>query len=256
MQNIIESYNVDEAFMYEKTYLFIKGFAVGRHLNNTLKMLPIARKIHNGQYRKGFVTINGEKRQLPYVLHVLKVCSTLISLDLPMSDYELDILLTVALGHDLIEDGNFPNDGAELMNVYGFSEEIYKIIKLLSKRPGASEEELNIYFNEIKKNKYALLVKMSDRSHNVEDLYNMKVEKLHKYVEETRRWIYPLSSYAKANYPELSNGVTVLKAKIMSLTEATEAIVEMYNEKLDEKQQEIDTLKEQIKSLETQISNR
>ena len=52
MQNIIESYNVDEAFMYEKTYLFIKGFAVGRHLNNTLKMLPIARKIHNGQYLK------------------------------------------------------------------------------------------------------------------------------------------------------------------------------------------------------------
>ena len=33
MQNIIESYNVDEAFMYEKTYLFIKGFAVGRHVN-------------------------------------------------------------------------------------------------------------------------------------------------------------------------------------------------------------------------------
>lgn len=113
-----------------------------------------------------------------------------------------------------------------------------------------------LHFNEIKKNKYALLVKMSDRSHNVEDLYNMKVEKLHKYVEETRRWIYPLSSYAKANYPELSNGVTVLKAKIMSLTEATEAIVEMYNEKLDEKQQEIDMLKEQIKSLETQTKNR
>ena len=139
-------------------------------------MLPIARKIHNGQYRKGVVVINDGEHRLPYVLHVLKVCSTLISLDLPMSDYELDILLTVALGHDLIEDGNFPNDGAELMNVYGFSEEIYKIIKLLSKRSGASEEELNIYFNEIKKNKYALLVKMSDRSHNVEDLYNMKVE--------------------------------------------------------------------------------
>lgn len=42
----------------------------------------------------------------------------------------------------------------------------------------------------------------------------------------------------------------------MSLTEATEAIVEMYNEKLDEKQQEIDMLKEQIKSLETQTKNR
>lgn len=251
MQDIIESYNVDEAFMYEKTYLFIKGFAVGRHLNNTLRMLPIARNMHNGQYRKGIVIINGEERQLPYVLHVLKVCSTLISLDLPMSDQELDILLTIALGHDLIEDGKFYNDGAELMTTYGFPEIVYKTIKLLSKRSGASEEELNIYFNEIKKNKYALLVKMSDRSHNVEDLYNMKVEKLHKYVDETRRWIYPLSSYAKANYPELSNGVTVLKAKIMSLTEATEAIVEMYDEKLAEKDREIGTLKAKLESLES-----
>lgn len=251
MQNIIESYNVDEAFMYEKTYLFIKGFAVGRHLNNTLRMLPIARNMHNGQYRKGVVIINGEERQLPYVLHVLKVCSTLISLDLPMSDQELDILLTIALGHDLIEDGNFANDGAELVTTYGFPEIVYKTIKLLSKRSGASEEELNIYFNEIKKNKYALLVKMSDRSHNVEDLYNMKVEKLHKYVDETRRWIYPLSSYAKANYPELSNGVTVLKAKIMSLTEATEAIVDMYDEKLAEKNSEINALKEKLLELKS-----
>ena len=252
MQDIIESYNVDEAFMYEKTYLFIKGFAVGRHLNNTLRMLPIARNMHNGQYRKGIVIINGEERQLPYVLHVLKVCSTLISLDLPMSDQELDILLTIALGHDLIEDGKFCNDGAELMTTYGFPEIVYKTIKLLSKRSGASEEELNIYFNEIKKNKYALLVKMSDRSHNVEDLYNMKVEKLHKYVDETRRWIYPLSSYAKANYPELSNGVTVLKAKIMSLIEATEAIVEMYDEKLAEKDCEINDLKTKLAALESQ----
>lgn len=80
----------------------------------------------------------------------------------------------------------------------------------------------------------------------------MKVEKLHKYVDETRRWIYPLSSYAKANYPELSNGVTVLKAKIMSLTEATEAIVEMYDEKLAEKDCEINDLKTKLAVLESQ----
>lgn len=80
----------------------------------------------------------------------------------------------------------------------------------------------------------------------------MKVEKLHKYVDETRKWIYPLSSYAKANYPELSNGVTVLKAKIMSLTEATEAIVEMYDEKLAEKDCEINDLKAKLTALKSQ----
>lgn len=39
----------------------------------------------------------------------------------------------------------------------------------------------------------------------------MKVEKFHKYVKETRTYIYPMASYMKENYPELSNGVTILK---------------------------------------------
>lgn len=249
---IIESYNVDEEFLYSKTYLFIKGFAIGRNLKYTLKALPFARKIHNGQYRKGIVKVNGKEYRLPYVLHVLKVASTLISLSLPLDNEELDLLICIALLHDSIEDaqdGFFKNGGYELVSDYGFPKEVYQTVKLLSKRSGATEEELNTYFNEIKKDKFALLVKMADRSHNVEDLYNMKVEKLHKYVEETRRWIYPLSSYAKANYPELSNGVTILKTKIVSLTEATETIVSMYREELKKKDEEIAKLREELSQL-------
>ena len=247
---IIDDYNVDEEFMYNTTYLFIKGFALGRNLTYTLKALPFVRKVHNGQYRKGTIAgKDGKEYQVPYVLHVLKVCSTLISLELPLTNDELDMLCLVALCHDVLEDapeGFFANTDHEFVTTYGFPEEAYQTIRLLSKRSGATIEELNLYFNEIKKNKIALLVKMADRSHNVEDLYNMKIEKLHKYVDETRRWIYPLSSYAKANYPEISNGVTILKSKIMSLTEATETIVTLYDEKLKEKDKEIERLKEEL----------
>lgn len=262
LKPIIESYNVDEEFLYNKTYLFIKGYAIGRNLNYTLKALPLARKVHDGQYRHGIVkvkTLEGNviEQRLPYLLHVLKVASTLISLSLPLSNEELDILIVSALLHDTIEDapeGFFKNDGYELVTEYGFPKEVYEIIKLLSKRSGATEEELNEYFNEIKKNKFALLVKMADRSHNVEDLYTMKIEKLHKYVVETRRWIYPLSSYCKANYPELSNGVTILKAKIVSLTEATETIVDMYEDVISAKDKEIEDLKKQITTSKTKNS--
>lgn len=257
---IIESYNTDEEFLYSKTYLFIKGFAIGRNLKYTLKALPFARKIHNGQYRKGIVTIDGKEYKLPYVLHVLKVASTLISLSLPLDNDELDMLICVALLHDSIEDaedGFFKNDGHELVSDYGFPEEVYQTIRLLSKRSGATEPELNTYFNEIKKDKIALLVKMADRSHNVEDLYNMvdvagnkNLARLEKYVKETRTWIYPLSSYAKANYPEISNGVTILKAKIVSLTEATETIVELYEDELKKKDEEIASLKKQLEELQ------
>ncbi len=243
-QKIIESYNVDEAFLYDKTYLFIKGYASALNLTQTLKALPLARRFHNNQYRKGEIELNGIKYRLPYVLHVLKVCSTLISLNLPLTNTELDNLFAAALLHDSIEDAEqyFPNGGKELMTIYGFSYEIYEAVYLVSKKSGYTEEQLNDYFDTLKKNRYAILIKLADRSHNVEDLYNMKIEKLHKYVNETRTWIYPLAAYGKANYPECSNGFTILKAKIVSLTEATETIVEMYEKVIAEKDKEIDNL--------------
>jgi GTP pyrophosphokinase len=244
MKPIIESYNLADEPLYIKSYLFIKGFATGRRLPNTLKALPLARKFHNGQYRKGTVIVDGKKVQLPYVLHVLKVCSTLISLDLLLDSKDLDILCSIALLHDCLEDAEeyFPNGGSELMTEYGMPKEVFEGVKLVSKRSGASQEELSDYFNNIKLNKLALLVKLADRSHNVEDLYNMKPEKLHKYVKETRDFIYPLCSYGKQNYPELSNGFTILKSKIVSLTELTETIVEMYEAKIKEKDAEIEKI--------------
>lgn len=250
MQPIIECYSIDEEILYQKPFLFIKGFATGKNLQHTLKALPLARKVHNGQYRKGLVEFNGQMVQLPYILHCLKVCSTLISLELPLSHEEEDILLSCALLHDCIEDCEeyFPKGGIELVTDYGFPQEVYETIKLLSKHSGATEYELNVYFNNIKKNKFALLVKMADRSHNVEDLYNMK--SLHKYVKETRDYIYLLSTYAKANYPELSSGVTILKSKIVSLTELTETLVHRHEEIISEKDKEIAELKEKLKNYE------
>lgn len=248
MKPIIESYNEEEEWLYNKPYLFIKGYATGRNFANTLKALPLARKIHDGQYRKGTMIINGQEVRLPYIVHVLKVCSTLMSLNLPLSDYELDILYATAICHDMIEDRpDIFINGTELVTKYFLDENIYNNVKLLSKKSGLDEYDLNEYFNAIKYSKLALLVKLADRSHNVETLSSMKIEKLHKYVEETRKWIYPLCSYGKQNYPELSNGFTILKAKIVSLTEETEVLVEMFSEKLKEKDKEIQELKRQIK---------
>lgn len=252
LKPIVESYNVEEEFLYNKPYLFIKGFATGKNLPYTLKALPLARRIHNGQYRKGLVKIDGVDYKLPYVLHVLKVTSTLISLNLNLTTQELDILLTASLLHDAIED-YFKQDGKELITQYSFPKEVYEIVKLISKESGATEYELNVYFNTLKTNKFALLIKLADRSHNVEDLYNMKIEKLHKYVKETRDYIYPLSAYAKANYPELTNGVTILKAKIVSLTELTETLVDMYTKEISKKDKEIEELKKQIEELKKGI---
>ena len=51
MKPIIESYNTEEEYLYIKPYIYIKGYADARNFNQTLKALPLARKVHDGQYR-------------------------------------------------------------------------------------------------------------------------------------------------------------------------------------------------------------
>lgn len=268
---MVESYDTNKEYLYNKPYLFIKGFAEGRNFRYTLKALPLARRMHDGQFRKGLQEIeivnhivedDGVVKdvptrvqvQLPYVLHCLKVCSTLISLNIPMSDEELDILYACALLHDTLEDAEeyFPKNGEEYVTEYNFPPIVRDTIRLLSKHTGSDKYELNAYFNAIKKNKFALLIKMADRSHNVEDLYNMK--NIPKYIDETRTYFLThnnsIVAYGKQNYPELSNALTVLKSKILSLTETTEFMLAKQNAIIEEKDSEIEKLKKRIEELE------
>lgn len=261
--NIIESFNKDEEFMYVKPYLFIKGYATGLGLTATLKALPLARQLHNGQYRRDKKIINGKEYQTPYVLHILKVCSTLISVvgeklsDTPEHRAELDILLASALLHDVLEDcaEEFPLGGQELISVYGLPKEVFIAVSLVTKESGLTEDQLLDYFNKLKKNKYSILVKLADRSHNVEDLYNMKLEKLHKYIKETRDFVYPLASYGKQHYPEFSNAFTILDSKIVSLTEEAETIVSLFEKELADRDKKINRMWKIIKKMRNIISN-
>ena len=263
--NIVDLYDEDEEQLYEKSYLFLKGMAVGCHYNNVLKALPLAKKFHYGQYRKGTIVKNGKEVRLPYLVHTIEVCSILASLNIPMTNEELDILYASALLHDCLEDAEafFPKGGIELVQDYGMPQQVLDIVTLLTKYSGADEYELNAYFNNIKYNKYALLIKLADRSHNVEDLYNMKLPRIHKYIAETQDYILPLIKYAKQSYPELSNVVVVLKDKIKSLTRQAQIFADMLEqtqdrcEKLEQQkvqmQEVINTLKEKSEQLERQV---
>ena len=217
----------EEDLVFIKTFYYIKGFATARNYLNTLRALPLVRRIHEGQYRKGMIYVNGQERKIPYITHVLRVCASLMALDLPLTDEEHDTLYAAALLHDVLEDRPelFPDNGEELVTKYNITRETLEIIRMVSKRSGATEPELEVYFDTIRRNKLALLLKVGDRSDNVETLVVMKDQKLQKYIDETRKHIYPMLSYGKETYPELSNALTILKSKIVALTEATEALM-------------------------------
>ncbi len=198
---------------YMKSYMFIKGFAVGRELRQTMIALSLARKFHDGQYRKDGT---------PYISHPLKVCSTLISYGV-----ENDITLAASLLHDVLEDckDKLPLSGRELVTEYHLSQEILDIIQLLTKESGMNDRELNVYFKKIEGQPQAALIKLSDRLHNSSTLYTFTFPKMRKYIRETSMFLIPMASYCKKYYPEYANAFGILKSNIESMNHSMDVML-------------------------------
>lgn len=234
---MMDTFNQEDVPKYIKSYMFIKGYAIAKNLNQTIIALTIARRMHDGQYRKG-----GD----PYLCHPLKVCSTLINYGI-----DDDATLSAALLHDVLEDcqEKLPLSGKELVSEYGVSQEVFDIISLLTKESGLSERELSIYFNNIKKNPKALLIKLSDRLHNSCTLWTFSYEKLRKYLNETSLFLIPMASYGKNYYPQYTNAFSILKTSIWALNTSIEVMLNIADERIAEMKAELDNANSEIERL-------
>ena len=209
-----DDYCEQDTIHYIKPYMFIKGYAMGKELSQTMLALPVARKLHDGQYRK-----SGE----PYFTHPLKVCSTLISYGI-----DDDVTLASAILHDVLEDcgDQLTEGGKSLIQEYGIAPEVVETISLLSKRSGLNDQELAAYFQKIEKNPRAALIKLTDRLHNSGSLYTFTDAKMAKYLRETKLFLIPMASYCKKYYPQYSNAFSILKTNITALNSSMEAMLE------------------------------
>ena len=241
---MFDEFNQDDAVVYNKSYMFIKGFVVGKgnNLPNTLCALALARRLHDGQYRKDGV---------PYIYHPLKVCTTLINFGI-----DDDITLAAALLHDVLEDcqDKLPLKGRELIAEYHLDPEVLKIVNLLSKDSGLDDYELSVYFENIKQNPKALLIKLSDRLHNSSSLYAFTPEKMQKYIKETEMFLIPMAKYGKAYYPQYMNAFAMLKNQIYSLNHSMKVISENYEKHYEELEQKIKEQEVEILKLEEALN--
>ena len=213
-----DSFDEEESCLYIKSYMFIKGYAIAKDLKQTEVALALARRLHAGQYRKDGA---------PYIQHPLKVCTTLISYGV-----EDDATLAGALLHDILEDcqDKLPLNGRELMTEYKISKEVFEIVTILTKESGLDQHELSLYFDRIKSNPKAALIKLSDRLHNSSTLYTYKPERMRKYIQETYTFLLPMASYCKAFYPDYANAFAILKSNIYSLNHSMDIMMSRFEE--------------------------
>lgn len=225
------AYDQDEFWMLQSPYEYIEFYAYRQGLYNTALALPLARGLHNGTHRKFTVLRDGVAYRQPYLIHCLLVCRMLLDLHSPLPREEEDILLAAALCHDMIEDIPFEQGGQELTTRFGLDPRVYQTVKLVSKRKDFTPAEEQAHFDAIAANPLSLLVKLSDRSHNVEDLYNRPAWKVHEYIGETEKYFMPMCEYGLAHYPTLSKSIEILQDKIISLTRASRILVDRCEER-------------------------
>ncbi|MBQ0001380.1 MAG: HD domain-containing protein [Clostridiales bacterium] len=238
-------YNESDFWIIQPMYEYLEYYAVENELVNMAVALPLARGLHNGTYRKSSIVRDGAVFRLPYVYHCLSVCRMLADMLVPISKEDEDILLASALCHDMIEDVKFENHGLELTDKYHLDPRVYNTVKLVSKRKDFTEEEERAHFHGIESDPLALMVKLSDRGNNVEDMYNMSAWKVHEYVGETRDRMLPMCEYGLKHFPELAPALEILQNKIESLIEVSEILVDRYEDRQKELEAQLAELKEE-----------
>lgn len=205
----------DHLFSEERMYTYLKTYASVKEMRQTLISLPLARKLHENQFRKG-------KDQVPYIYHPLLMSCQALSLGL-----DDDNLISAALLHDVCEDCNVSPEELPV------NREIQEAVGLLTRNPStcpSPEKDFKAYFHGISENKIASLVKLLDRCNNVSGMAAaFSRKKMQSYIQETQEYIYPLFSSVKTYYPEYSNQIFLLKYHMTSVVESLKHVLESSN---------------------------
>lgn len=192
---------------------YFKGFCKGKGFNKTLKAINIANVAHVEQQRKG----GG-----PFIMHPIQVAYSLSILG--VLD---DATLAAAVLHDVPEDCNdFPIE--VLKERYGVSEEVLGLVSLLTKD---EEQTLEEYYRGIKTNIKTILIKASDRAHNVSSMSGVFTkDKIKSYIKESRDFVLPMCKWGILHYPEYSEPLYCLRDGISNVIDAIEITMKSYEQ--------------------------
>jgi len=160
-----------------------------------VKAYETAKRLHNGQFRKG-----GE----PYIIHPVCVASILEELD-----FEPPVL-SAALLHDVAEDCNYTVAQIE----QEFTKKIAQIVDAVTAIKIKEEDQTKYDFPRIEEqtltyeklvnigriNKLAFYIKLADRLHNLSTIDCFPKYKQIEKVKETEIWILPIAKLLKASH--------------------------------------------------------
>ena len=145
----------------------IKAYAPNADIDKVVRAYNLAKEAHEGQFRK-----SGE----PYIIHPVAVANIL-------ADMELDIdTICGGLLHDVVEDTDYEESDIEEMfgkDVAALVDGVTKLgkIKYMTKEESQASN-LRKMFMAMAKDMRVMLIKLSDRLHNMRTLEYMDSDKV------------------------------------------------------------------------------
>lgn len=151
------------------------------------RAILIALSAHKGQH----YNIGNDKVE-PYIFHVMRTASNVTNNEL--SQKENDILKTIAVLHDIVEDTFIT---PEYLKQLGFPDYIVSEVDLLTNKYFSYEE----YITELEKSRRAILVKLADLQENIGNLSRLPQD---KRIKKSLKYL-PVRERLLAKLKEMSN---------------------------------------------------
>lgn len=196
----------DRIYSEENMYRFVQSAAEAKQQNQTRQALPYMKECHRGQFRQG-------RDHVPYIYHPLLMCCHAIAMGID----DDEILATILL-HDVCE------DCGKTKQELPVNEKVQEAVGLLSFSilNGKTEEESKkIYYNNISKNRIAIIVKIIDRCNNISTMATaFDREKMLRYMNDTENYILPLLDIIKKGYPEFYEVAFLVEYQMLSVLES------------------------------------
>ncbi len=189
----------------DSTITFLRGFLIGRHMNESLRALGIMIKRHEHQLRH-----DGQA----YIVHPLSMASHAASIE----DANItDELIATILLHDVCEDTGIS------VNELPFGSVIRNGIKYMSLSRFDDESKWDLkyrYYNELLESREATIAKGFDRYDNLITMSaSFPKDRLCKNVVETDLLLLPTLKRAEGIWPEASNLLRLLRMNIRSIND-------------------------------------
>lgn len=140
------------------------------------KAFELANEAHMPQRRQ-----TGE----PYILHPLAVAK-ILSMEMEQADANL---IMAALLHDVVEDTPYTTEDIRAM----FNEDVAFMVDAVTKRNKAQVDNFQHILGSVHNDIRVLLLKLSDRLHNMRTLVSMRPQKQWKIASETNFFFAPLA---------------------------------------------------------------